>query len=156
MINFRFIIFILNKKGMKMLKKLENFKPVIISSMIAGLSVQSIKTLLLEKYKIRAKTHEISLFISDNRQGWANAFLFNSEHQSHLCEAIKIKKAKRKRRSNHSIPPNCIADVISIACNASNYQESLPKVNQFLCKKNVGPISYGQLCRSIRKMKGGN
>lgn len=156
MIDFRFIIFVLNKKGMKMLKKVENFKPVIISSILAGLSVQSIKRLLLEKYSTRVKTHELSKFISDNRQGWAKALLFNNEHQSHLCEAIKLKKIKRKRRSNHSIPANCVADVLSIACNASNYKESLPKVNQFLCKKNVGPISYDQLCRSIRKMKGGN
>lgn len=139
-----------------MLKKLEDFNPIIISSILAGLSVQSIKKLLLEEYSTRVKTHELSKFISDNRQGWAQALLFNSEHQSHLCEAIKLKKIKRKKRSNHSIPVNCVADVLSIASNTSNYKESLSKVNQFLLNKNVKPISYDQLCRSIRKMKGGN
>jgi|GEM_PF-1793981 len=139
-----------------MLKKLEDLKPIIISAVVAGLSVKDIKVLLLAKYRTRVKTHELSDYISNNRQEWAKAFLLNQEHQSHLYEAIKLKKIRRKRRSNHSIPVNCIADVLSIASNASNYKESLPKVNQFLSKKSVKPISYDQLCRSVRKMKGGN
>jgi hypothetical protein len=138
-----------------MMNKIEKFKPVVITGLLAGLSIKTISGLLRQNHGLRVKPHQLSVFVSKNREEWAKELLNNTLNQEQLITAIQEKKIKRKRSSGTSIPVNCYASVLAIASSSYSYSESLPQVNQFLNSQEVKPISYHQLCRLIRKMKGG-